>query len=311
MATPLPITLKQLEAIYWIANLGTFERASLKLNTTQSAISKRIQELELSVGVDLFDRSLRGARLTEKGAYLVRIAGEMLELQERISALRDGGAAPVHRIRFGATELVTMTWLPRMVTLLHETYPGVALEPEVDMARVLYEKLLDDQIDVIVIPETFSAPEVTSVTLAQVQNEWMAAPGLVRGAGQTLSLQELSRYPILAQGTRSGSGLFFAKWMRSHGIVFPRQISSDSMTALLGLTIAGLGLSYVPKECFQTLVDEGKLEVIAAEPALPTVPYAAMYRNDRPANVAQSVVELARQACDFSRQFQKYSTKER
>ncbi|WP_323039422.1 LysR family transcriptional regulator [Gemmobacter sp.] len=301
----IPITLKQLETIFWIARLGTFERAAMKLNTTQSAISKRIQELELSVGTDLFDRSLRGARLTEKGEYLVRIAEEMLDLQGRISSLRDGATVPVHRIRLGVTELIAMTWLPRMVTLLHQTYPGVVLEPEVDMARNLYERLLDDQVDVIVIPETFGAPEVTAVTLAQVQNEWMAAPGLVQGAGQTLTLQELSGYPILAQGTRSGSGLHFSKWMRNQGIVFPRQIGSDSMTALLGLTIAGLGISYMPRDCFSALIDEGKLEVIAAEPALPLVPYAAMYRNDRPTSVSQAVVDLARQACDFSSQFQK------
>jgi len=300
-----PITLKQLETILWIANLGTFERAAMKLNTTQSAISKRIQELELSVGTDLFDRSLRGARLTAKGEYLVRIAEEMLDLQDRISTLRDGSTVPVHRIRLGVTELIAMTWLPRMVTLLHQTYPGVVLEPEVDMARNLYEGLLDDETDVIVIPETFSAPEVTSVTLAQVQNEWMAAPGVVEGAGQTLRLEELSNYPILSQGLRSGSGLYFSKWMRNQGVVFPRQISSDSMTALLGLTIAGLGVSYMPKECFSSLINEGKLEVIHAEPALPPVPYAAMYRNDRPTSISQSVVELAHQACDFSSQFQK------
>lgn len=304
MSAP-PITLKQLETIFWIANLGTFERAAMKLNTTQSAISKRIQELEMSVGTDLFDRSLRGARLTDKGEYLVRIASEMLELQGRISVLRDGAQVPVHRIRLGVTELIAMTWLPRMVALLHDTYPGVTLEPEVDMARMLYERLLDDQLDVIVIPETFSAPEVTAVTLAQVQNEWMAAPGLVPGARDGLSLQDLSNYPILSQGTRSGSGLYFAKWMRNQGIVFPRQIGSDSMTALLGLTIAGLGISYMPRDCFSALIEEGKLEVIAAHPALPLVPYAAMYRNDRPASVAQSVVDLAAKACDFSSQFQK------
>lgn len=299
-----PTTLKQLETIYWIANLGTFERAALKLNTTQSAISKRIQELEIAIGTALFDRSLRGARLTEKGEYLVRIAEEMLDLQGRISALRDGSSVPVHRIRIGVTELVAMTWLPRMVARLHETYPGVALEPEVDMARNLYERLIDEKLDVIVIPETFSAPEVTAVKLADVQNEWMAAPGVVRGTDAVLDLQELSNYPILSQGMRSGSGLYFSKWMRNQGIVFPRQISSDSMTALLGLTIAGLGISYMPRDCFSSLIDAGKLEVVAAAPALPLVPYSAMYRNDRPSSVSQAVVDLAREACDFGSQFQ-------
>lgn len=304
----VPTTLKQLETIYWIAHLGTFERAALKLNTTQSAVSKRIQELELAVGADLFDRSLRGARLTEKGEYLVGIADEMLALHARIGDIRDGGAAPVRKIRFGVTELTAMTWLPRMVSLLRERYPNVTLEPEVDMSRDLYEGLLDGSIDLIIIPETFSAPEVTSLPLADVKNEWMARPGLVEGAGQggqVLRLADLARYPILSQGGRSGSGLYFNTWMRNQGIVFPRQISSDSMTALLSLTIAGLGISYMPSECFRPLVDAGKLEIVAAEPALPAVPYVAMYRNDRPSAIAESVARLATSACDFTSQFQK------
>lgn len=302
-----PTTLKQLETIYWIANLGTFERAALKLNTTQSAISKRIQELELAVGTDLFDRSQRGARLTEKGEYLIGIAEEMLEMQNRIHALRDGAAPPVRRIRFGVTELIAMTWLPRMVSMLRDQFPNVMLEPEVDMSRNLYERLLDASLDLIVIPETFSAPEVSSEIVAHVRNDWMARPGLVSAAQSgraTLSLSDLVEYPILSQGSRSGSGLYFSKWLRNQGIVFPRQVSSDSMTALLGLTIAGLGLSYMPSACLQPLIAAGKLEVVQAEPALPPVPYAAMYRNDRPSAIASAVARVAAMACDFSAQFQ-------
>lgn len=301
----LNITLKQLETIYWIANLGTFERAAIKLNTTQSAVSKRIQELEVAVGAPLFDRSLRGARLTEKGEYLIAVAAEMLNLQARVEAIRDGGADTVTRIRFGVTELAAMTWLPRLVALLRASYPNAKLEPQVDMGRNLYDRLMDSQLDLIVIPETFSAPEVTSELLGHVRNEWMARPGLVwLPPDGVLSLARLVDYPILAQGSMSGSGLYFAKWMRSEGIAFDRLISSDSMTALLGLTIAGFGVSYMPTECFQALIDEGKLEVVPTDPPLPPVPYAAMYRNDRPFAIATAVAKLAAQACDFTRQFQ-------
>lgn len=302
---PAPTTIKQLETIYWIAHLGTFERAALKLNTTQSAVSKRIQELETAVGAELFDRSLRGARLTERGEYLIGIAEEMLELQNRIHALSDGATPPVRKIRFGVTELIAMTWLPRMVTLLREQFPNVILEPEVDMSRNLYERLLDNSLDLVVIPETFSTPEVTSQVLAHVRNDWMARPGLVSATGSdALPLLDLAAYPILSQGSRSGSGLYFSKWLRNQGVVFPRQVSSDSMTALLGLTIAGLGISYMPSVCFQPLIDEGKLAIVLAEPTLPTVPYTAMYRNDRPSAIAASVAQVAAEACDFTRQFQ-------
>lgn len=299
------MTLKQLETIYWIANLGTFERAAVKLNTTQSAVSKRIQELEAELGADLFDRSLRGARLTEKGEYLIAVAAEMLNLQQRLAAIRDGGADTVTRIRFGVTELTAMTWLPRLVALLRAHYPNAALEPQVDMGRNLYDRLMDGQLDLIVIPETFTAPEVTSDILAQVQNAWMAKPGLVRQpATGALPLAQLVEYPILAQGSLSGSGLFFSKWMRSEGIAFDRLITSDSMTALLGLAIAGFGVSYMPPDCFRPLIAEGKLEVVPTDPPLPPVPYATMYRNDRPFAIAQAVAKLAAQACDFTSQFQ-------
>lgn len=39
------LTFKQMEAVYWIVQLGSFEAAAAKLNASQSAISKRVLEL--------------------------------------------------------------------------------------------------------------------------------------------------------------------------------------------------------------------------------------------------------------------------
>lgn len=68
------MTFKQLEALFWIAELGGFSQAALKLHTTQSAVSKRVQELELLFDTALFDRSQRSARLTEKGEEMFVLA---------------------------------------------------------------------------------------------------------------------------------------------------------------------------------------------------------------------------------------------
>ncbi|UQB79382.1 LysR family transcriptional regulator [Pseudomonas shirazica] len=58
------ITFKQIEAVYWVARLGSFEAAADFLNTTQSAVSKRVQDLESRYGQPLFDRSRRSSQLT-------------------------------------------------------------------------------------------------------------------------------------------------------------------------------------------------------------------------------------------------------
>ena len=61
------INIKQLEALYWAGRLGSFQAAANRLHTTQSAISKRIAELEEALGRQLFDRSRRNAQLTPAG----------------------------------------------------------------------------------------------------------------------------------------------------------------------------------------------------------------------------------------------------
>jgi DNA-binding transcriptional LysR family regulator len=251
----------------------------------------------------LFNRDQRGAQLTQEGEHVLMLGREMLALQDRILDL-NGKQTPSRRLRLGVTELTTLTWLPRLVAALRKAYPMAVIEPDVDMSRNLHERLLEGTIDLIIIPEAMSDPDTTTVRLAEVANVWMAQPGLVK-SHRVLTLQELAEYPILTQGSRSGSGLFYSKWLKSQGVVFPRTLSSDSLTALLGLTVAGLGITYLPRQCFRPLVVEKKLVVIPTKPNLPVVPYAAMYRNDRPSAFISAVVSLALKVCDFSRQLQR------
>ncbi|MCQ2995176.1 LysR family transcriptional regulator [Pseudomonas syringae] len=298
------VTLPQLLALHWIERLGTFERVAEQLNTTQSAISKRVQELETSTGLQLFDRSQRRARLTASGEDLLVIAREMLVLADRITSMKDGAQVTNRRLRLGVTELTALTWLPKLIGRLVKDFPGLKVEPEVDMSRNLHEKLMDDLVDLIIIPDTFTAPEVTAVPLVNVENAWMAAPGLIKNTG-TVALAELAKYPMLIQGKKSGSGLFVNNWLRALGIDLPKTLSSDSLTAMLGLTAAGLGVTYLPLECYRPLIDEGKLTIIRTEPPLPAVPYMAMYRNDRPSPFVKSVATVAAELCDFSSQLQR------
>jgi len=291
------ISLRQLDALCWIARLGTFERAAAKLNTSQSAISKRIQELEASTGLSLFDRSQRGARLTEHGEQVLALGREMLDLRQRMLDLRDAEHPPARRLRLGVTEMSALSWLPRLVTAIQAAHPSLVLEPEVDMSRNLYDRLLEETIDLIVIPDAFSDPEVTSVPLAAVSNVWAARPGLM--PRRVVDLPELAEHTILTQSGRSGSSQLVNKWLRTNGVAFKNTISCDSLTALIGLVAAGVGISYLPRHCFQPMLDEGRITIIPVRPALPPVRYSAIYRNDRPSTFPASIADLARTVCDF------------
>ena len=146
------LTFKQMEALYWIVQLGSFEAAAARLNTTQSAVSKRIQELERTFDLTMFDRAHRSARLTDKGAELFEHARDLLERRERIVEQISSKEALVRQIRIGVTELTALTWLPRLVAAIQAAYPKVRVEAEVDLNATLRERLAADTIDLIVVP---------------------------------------------------------------------------------------------------------------------------------------------------------------
>src|SRR6476646_9477757 len=68
----------ELRAFIAVADHTSFSRAAEQLHLTQPAITKRIQSLEASVGVSLFDRVGKRVYLTEAGALLKPRALELL-----------------------------------------------------------------------------------------------------------------------------------------------------------------------------------------------------------------------------------------
>lgn len=78
-------------------------------------------------------------------------------------ALPSGGTVAQPRLRPGVTELTALTWLPDLVARVRSLHPLMILEPVVDMSRSLFERLYDDVVDIIIIPDAFSDPQITAL----------------------------------------------------------------------------------------------------------------------------------------------------
>ena len=82
-------SLQGLQALVAVANSGSFTLAAQALCLTQSAVSRKIQQLEGHFGVPLFARNSRNVRLTAEGEQVLGSARTILEqlraLQDRLS----------------------------------------------------------------------------------------------------------------------------------------------------------------------------------------------------------------------------------
>ncbi|WP_395297728.1 LysR family transcriptional regulator [Kitasatospora hibisci] len=85
--------LGQLRYFLAVVEDGGFGRAAVRLGVVQSAVSQRIRALERGLGLELFDRSGRHARLTAAGERLLVEARAVLEAADRTREVAAGLAA--------------------------------------------------------------------------------------------------------------------------------------------------------------------------------------------------------------------------
>lgn len=294
------VTFKQIEAVHWVAKLGSFAAAAENLHTTQSAISKRISELETLLGLGLFDRSRRSAQLTDKGKEVLALGEEILALRERLVEAAGKESVGVRRFRLGVTELTALTWLPKFVQAFRTAYPSVQLEPEIDLSINLCEKLARGETDFVVVPPVFGNQAFASVALKELSLSWMCSP-ILCSSRKTLSLEEITSFPVLMQVERSGVDVGYERWFRERGLDIQRVYAGNSLIALSALTMVGFGVSYLPTSYFSDLVVSGQLRILRCREPLPKMRYHAVFRNDGPLSFTRRVAALAEEFCDFSK----------
>ena len=87
-----PVTLDQLRAFVAVTEEGSFSAAARKLKRVQSAVSTAMANLESQLGIPVWDRTTKVARLTEQGAALLGAARRVLAEVDGLRRLTDGMA---------------------------------------------------------------------------------------------------------------------------------------------------------------------------------------------------------------------------
>lgn len=295
----MPASLRQIEAFYWTARLGGFSEAARHLNLAQSTVSKRIIELEGVIGTAVFDRSSHTLRLTKAGEASLPLAAEMLSLETRFRDAAGGGATYSGLFRFGATELVALTWLPRLIVAMKRAFPNVVPAPEVAASVELFARLANNQLDLVIGLDPPLANDFTRLPLDEVQLEWVAAPGF----GPTepeIRLEEIGRYPILSQSHGSGLQRLVLDWASSNGLQVNRIVECNSLNVLAGLAAAGLGVTFLTASYFGPEIAAGHLRVIRTVPPIPPLRYYAVYRGHDLSPLAANIAQIAQKTCDFT-----------
>lgn len=150
------LTIRHLRLAVAIAEEKNLVRAAKRLNTTQSAVTKSLQEAEALLEVSLFDRTSRGTTPTIYGNALVAharlVMAQLTRAAEEISDLRDGSGG---HITVGTLISASADLLPKAIAKLRRERPKLVVSIMEGTHDVLMPALRLGELDVVVgrLPE--------------------------------------------------------------------------------------------------------------------------------------------------------------
>ena len=253
------ITLKQLEALVAVVDLGSFRKAAAVLGTTQPNISNRISTLEKGLGLILMHRDSGSVRLSDKGKVLVTAARKVLWDAEAFIETAERQDLVADRLRLGVTELVACTWLHPFLRRFKAVYPAVSVELEVGLSAEIDKRLATGQIDLALQTGPFDHETSGSLPLGTYPYVWVATPEVVARIGAKIPLAALLKTPVLIHAKHSLAARDLAKFAEGKKLTMDRIVYSNSLAACVQMAIDGMGVSLLPAALVRDPVGTGAL----------------------------------------------------
>ncbi|MGO4330200.1 LysR family transcriptional regulator [Cupriavidus sp. 2TAF22] len=294
------MTLQQLETFYWIVQLDGFAAAAERLCATQSTVSMRLRELERSLGVELFDRTQRKARLTPHGREVLDYAARILNLSAELSHRVAAPSAVSGTVRMGVAEVVSTTWLPALIKAIARQYPQVRLEIDEALTSDLMDALTQGELDLVLAPGHTRMQDVSTIPLGKVEFAWMASPGL-KMAHKTYAPSELAQYPLIGLKPQSFHSAAINAWFQRDHAHCRYLARCKSMGVAASLAMAEMGITYLPIPNYRRQLDGGQLEIIGVRDPFEPVEFVAAVSPEHTYSLPSTIAELAGHISDFQK----------
>jgi DNA-binding transcriptional LysR family regulator len=264
------MTMDQLRALKYfvqVVETGSFTNAAAVFSVPPSSLSRRIANLEKSLGATLLKRSTRVVTLTEIGQrYYQQVSEIIRSLEISDESVRSYQTTPMGVLNISSTvgfgEQVLLPLLDKFSVL----YPQVTLN--VNLSDEL-STLARDEVDLAI--RGGYAPDQRVIAIKLINNDFIpvASTGYINKFG----------YPCNALSLKQHQGLYFktpagpTPWLceikgQWHDVSAPPLLMTNNRHWLLQKALAGAGILMMPRWALAPYLASGELVELTVKPAL-------------------------------------------
>jgi DNA-binding transcriptional LysR family regulator len=247
------ISLRQLRCFITVADELHFRRAADRLRMRQPPLTKRIQDLERDLGVDLFRRIGNKVELTDAGKMLLNRARDVLGQAEAIrDAAQRAARGEYGKIRV-ALPIAALYFrsIQDAMRAFQQEYPSVSLELTQVAAGPALEGIRQRKFDACLM-RAFPSPLPSDCEESKIARDrlMLVLPaGHPRRESKSIPLSAIADEKYVSLASKRGLALYEQitnLWEKS-GLRPPSAAQeADNGSAVLGLVAAGLGNAILP-----------------------------------------------------------------
>lgn len=300
----MAVNLEYYRTFYHVATEGSMGKAAERMCLTPPTVTKTVQALEQQLGCRLFTRSAKGVRLTAEGEALyshVKPGLNILDSGEtEVSMLNslEGG-----KVRIGMSEAAAHYFtMPAVFGTFCTRYPKVQLVIRHLPTSSAREAILSGDIDFAILG--LQQPEINGDfelhRIYRSDNVAVVGEKYAHLAQKPLTLEELSRLPLIFVQSGYSIREYYERLYRKHGLDFKPNIETPTLDIQLKAVRLGLGYSFVPYPHIKESLLSGSLYMLDIDGEQALVRHVCLLTaRERPmSRAAQALVDVLISAAD-------------
>jgi DNA-binding transcriptional LysR family regulator len=252
-------TLRALECLVTVADLGSISKAAIALRISQPALSYQILALERELGVKVIDRLPRGVRLTPAGRAAVHEARSALRhVALVVSTTRKVGQGEAGLLRIATVETLTNWLLADTIRKWRLQHPGVDIElTEFPGPEPMNEFLNAGNADLSVGPPPVQTARPVEL-LGHLEMVVIAGENHRFAAETHVRLAALAREPFIHYAPENGLSRWVDEVMTMYEVKLNPVLRTGSPRTAAALAAEGVGVAIVPvsaltRQCHATV----------------------------------------------------------
>jgi len=244
----------EMQTFVRVVESGGISAAAERLAIAKSAVSRRLQELENRLGVELLRRTTRRIGLTEEGRIFYERCLRILdEVDEAENTLRDEQRQVQGLVRLAAPLSFTLRHIAPLLTEFMQRYPGVRLDLDLDDRQIDIHK---EGMDLTLRLGQLHDSSMVARRLAPVRTIVCASPTYLARHGEPHHPAELSGHQGLSYAnlTEQRQWSFTDSAGATH-VAHPMiRMRANNGDVLMQAALAGLGVTLMPRFlCYREL----------------------------------------------------------